>query len=77
MEELLKFLVKNITGIDDVEIQKQEEDGYIAFTLKPPQDRAGMLIGKEGKIIKTITRLMKVRATLDKKRVSVDVLPKE
>jgi predicted RNA-binding protein YlqC (UPF0109 family) len=74
MEELLKYLVENITGNSKIKISKSEEEGNVNFTIKPPDDVVGLIIGKAGKTIKAISSLLKVRATLEKKRVNVEVI---
>jgi len=77
MKGLLSFLVKNVCGIDNVNLEEQTDGDYITYVLKPKKEFAGLVIGKEGKIIKAITRLVKVRATLEKKIVNIDVSPLE
>jgi predicted RNA-binding protein YlqC (UPF0109 family) len=74
MEELLDYLVKNITGNNKIEINKNEEGGNINLAIKSPEEVVGLIIGKAGKTIKAISRLLKVRATLEKKRVNVEVI---
>ena len=76
MKKLLKFLVEKITGNKDFEIQESEEEGRVDYMILAPEEIVGMIIGKGGKTIKTIRNLLKVRATLDKKAVSVSVAPK-
>lgn len=76
MKKLLKFLVEKITGNKDFEIQDSEEEGRVDYMILAPEEIVGMIIGKGGKTIKTIRNLLKVRATLDKKAVSVSVAPK-
>mgnify|MGYP001612763304 FL=1 len=76
MKKLLKFLVEKITGNKDFEIQESEEEGRVDYMILAPEEIVGMIIGKGGKTIKTIRNLLKVRATLEKKAVSVSVAPK-
>ena len=73
MKDLLKFLVEKITGSKDYEIQESAEEGRHDFMILAPKDMVGMIIGKEGKTIKTIRNLLKVKATLGKEAVSVSV----
>jgi predicted RNA-binding protein YlqC (UPF0109 family) len=76
MKKLLKFLLEKITGGKDFEIQETEEGGRVDFAIIAPEDKVGMIIGKNGKTIKTLRNLLKVRATLEQKAVSVSVSPK-
>jgi len=76
MKELLTFLVEKITGNKDIKIEESEEEGRVDYLISAPEDIVGMIIGKGGKTIKAIRNLLKVRATLEKKAVSVSVEPK-
>ncbi|QLG69380.1 MAG: hypothetical protein CH104c_0148 [Candidatus Woesebacteria bacterium] len=75
MEELLKFIISSIIPGKDVTISKEEtEDGLITFYIKPNSEDAGILIGKGGKVIKSISQILKIKATLMKKRIILKVV---
>ena len=74
MEDLINFTVSNIIGSDDFEVSNEEDGEYIRYTIKAPEDVIGLIIGKGGKTIKSIRRLVKIRATLEKKRVDLEVV---
>lgn len=73
MSELLDFLIKKITGIEDFSIEEESEDSFTRFIVKTKEDQAGLVIGKGGKTIKTIRNLLKVRAILEDKAVTISV----
>jgi predicted RNA-binding protein YlqC (UPF0109 family) len=73
MKDLLTFLVEEMTGSKEFEIQESAEEGRHDFMILAPQEMVGMLIGKEGRTIKAIRNLLKVKATLEKEAVSVSV----
>jgi predicted RNA-binding protein YlqC (UPF0109 family) len=73
MNELISFLTKNLTGIEDYSINETEEEGGINYTISVPQEYVGLLIGRGGKTIKAIRNVVKVRATLEQKLVNVSV----
>lgn len=73
MKKLLEFLTKNTTGIKDFEIKEDTQNDFIDFTILTKPGTAGLIIGKQGKTIKAIRSILKVRATLDKKGVNVSV----
>ena len=73
MKDLLTFILKGITGKKDLEIVEETEGERIHFLVKAPEDSVGIIIGKEGRTIKAIRSLLKVKATLEKKGVSVSV----
>ena len=75
MEELLKFIISSILPEKNVAISKEEtEDDLITFYIKPNPEDAGILIGKGGKVIKSISQILKIKATLTKKRVILKVV---
>ena len=75
MEELLSQMIKGITGCDNFTIERQENEGGNLLLLKIPDEYIGLVIGKEGKTIKAIRALLKVRATLEKTRIDLNVEP--
>ena len=77
MKDLLTFILKGVTGKKDLEIVEETEGESTHFLVKAPEDSVGIIIGKEGRTIKAIRSLLKVKATLEKKGVSVSVEPKE
>jgi predicted RNA-binding protein YlqC (UPF0109 family) len=75
MEDLLKLIIKNLIGTDNFKITKEETEGVIIFNLMVPNEFVGLIIGKEGKCIKAIRTLLKIRATLENLRVDLNVKP--
>jgi predicted RNA-binding protein YlqC (UPF0109 family) len=75
MEELLKYIIKNITGVDNFEVTKTENEGLTLFTIRVPNEFVGLVIGREGKCIKAIRSLLKVRATLENVRADLNIEP--
>lgn len=73
MRKLLEFLLKGITGKEDFTIEENEEGDSINFEVEAGQDSIGMIIGRGGKNIRAIRNILKVRATLEKKGVSISV----
>ena len=73
MNKLLEFLLKGILGKEKFDVVETESEGRIDYTIKTAQENVGMIIGKGGKMIKTLRNILKVRATLEKKAVFVNV----
>lgn len=73
MKKLLEFLIKGVVPDEDVSIEEEIEGESHFFSIKVPTDSVGLVIGKAGKTIKAIRNLVKVRATLEKKGVSIDI----
>lgn len=81
MEKLLEYLIVGITNSKDYSVIKTEDDStpnnHINFEIKASPDIIGIIIGKEGKTVRAIRNLLRVRATLDKIAVSLSVTEKE
>lgn len=74
MRELLEYILKGITGNKKINVSENEENGHINLSVDLPNDLMGIVIGKGGKTIKMIRNILRVRATLEKKTVSI-ILP--
>ncbi len=72
MKDLLTFLLKGITG-KEIPVEETVEGERTSLYIKPPEDTMGIIIGKGGKTIRVIRNLVKVRATLEKKAVSITI----
>lgn len=75
MEELLKFLVSSVIGNENFNIEKEDNNSdLITFNIKPKKEDAGILIGKDGKNIKSIIQILKMKASIEKKKVVLRVV---
>jgi predicted RNA-binding protein YlqC (UPF0109 family) len=73
MKELLEYLIKGLLGEEKFEISEQSDAGRFVYTIKTAPENIGLIIGKGGHMIKSIRNVLKVRATLEKVVVSVNV----
>jgi predicted RNA-binding protein YlqC (UPF0109 family) len=73
MKDLLEFLLKGLLGEAKFEIVETNDAGRILFTIKVAPEQIGLIIGKGGHTIKALRNILKVRATLEKVAVSVNV----
>lgn len=74
MKELLEYLLKGLLPDAKFEIIETDEgEGKLTYTIKTAPENIGMIIGKGGHMIKAIRSLLKVRATLEKKAVFLNV----
>lgn len=73
MHDLLEFLLKGLLGKEKFEIIEEESEGRVMYTIKTAPENIGLIIGKGGHMIKTLRNVLKVRATLEKKAVSLNV----
>ena len=74
MNDLINFIIKGITGVKDIKITEEVENDHTTFNVQAPKEAIGIIIGKGGRTIKAIRNLLKVRATLEKKGVSISIV---
>ena len=73
MKELLEFLLKGLLGDEKFEIVEVNDAGRLVYTIKTAPENIGLIIGKGGHMIKSLRNILKVRATLEKTAVSLNV----
>ena len=73
MKDLLDYLLKGILGEEKFKISEEESEGRIVFKIKTDSENIGLIIGKGGRMIKNLRNLLKVRATLEKKAVNLEI----
>lgn len=76
MKELLEVIARGLVeNPDDVRVEEAEptEDGTIVFTLFVAEEDKGRVIGKQGRIAKSIRTVMRAAATRENKKVMVEI----
>ena len=63
MEDLLKTLIKPlVSDIKKIKIDTIQEENGLKFLITIPKNDIAKVIGKDGKMIKSIKNLLKIRA---------------
>jgi uncharacterized protein len=73
MKELLEFLLKGLLDKEKFEIAETDDAGRILYTIKTAPENVGLIIGKSGHMIKSLRNVLKVRATLEKTAVNLNI----
>ena len=59
VKKTLEYILSSITQKDDkVTVEEKEEEGLTIFEIVAPTQMIGKIIGKEGKIIKSIRAIL-------------------
>jgi len=78
MKELLEYIVKNIVSKPDaVKIDEQKTADGVLLNLTVDKEDMGVVIGKEGRIIRAIRSLVRIKAIRDGVRVDLELLEPE
>lgn len=72
MDELLKFLVKNLVEDENsVEVEKEEDEKSLTYRVKVASSDLGKVIGKNGRTATSIRTVMKSVGAKSRKKVFV------
>lgn len=75
MEEFLKTIITNLVdNKESVEITKAETEKSITFEVKVAEGDMGRVIGRQGRLAKSIRTVMKAAASKEHKKVSVEFI---
>ncbi|MCL1994969.1 MAG: KH domain-containing protein [Defluviitaleaceae bacterium] len=75
MKELLEVIIRNLASDqDEIKISQEEDNNNIILKLQVSKNDIGKIIGKNGKIIRSIRTIIKAGAFDTRKRVTVEIL---
>ena len=75
MKELVEFIASSLVdNPEDFKVEELESEGSVIIQLRVAPDDMGKVIGKQGKIAKSIRTLTKAAAAKEGKRVGVEIM---
>lgn len=75
MKEIIETIILNLVDKkEDVEINEVQGEKSIIFEVKVAQDDMGKVIGKQGRLAKSIRTVIRAIANKEQKRVTVEFL---
>ena len=75
MKELLEYIAKSLVDCpDDVYVTESESERALVLELHVNESDMGKVIGKQGRISKSIRAVMKAAASRANKRVVVEIV---
>lgn len=78
-DTLSKIITSIVENPDAVSVKEEEQDGVINFIVTVAKEDMGKIIGKNGKVIKSIRNVMKIPAIKNNKKIyiSLSEIPQE
>ena len=76
MENLLKVIAQGLVEDKDavtVTVDEPNEEGVVVYHLSVAQQDMGRVIGKQGRIAKSIRMVMRAAATKNNQKISVEI----
>lgn len=78
MKDTLTYIITSLVdNPDEVRVEEHEEEGITTFTITVHKDEIGKIIGKEGKVIRSIRNIMKIQAMKENKRINISLSDSE
>jgi len=74
MKDILTTIVKALVdNPDDVAVEENDDNGFVTLAISVNKDDMGKIIGKEGKVIRSIRNIMKIPAMKQGKKVQISL----
>jgi predicted RNA-binding protein YlqC (UPF0109 family) len=74
MKDTLKHIIASIVSDPDaVVVEESETDGITTYTVAVAKEDMGKVIGKEGKVIRSIRNVMQIPAIKENKRINISL----
>lgn len=74
MKDTLKYIISSIVEKpEEVEVKEEEQDGVLNFIVTVSKEDMGRVIGKGGKVIKSIRNVMKIPAIKNNKKIYISL----
>lgn len=75
MKETLEIIVKNLVDSpEEVSINELDGEKSIVFEVKVAETDMGKVIGKQGRVAKSVRTVMKAVAAKNKKRITIEFI---
>jgi len=75
MKELLTIIAKNLVqNPEAVSVEEEQQDSTLVLKLRVDPEDMGKVIGKQGRIAKSIRSVVKAAAIHNNKKVTVEIV---
>ncbi len=75
MKDLLRMIAAELVDHpEEVSVSQKEVDSKIVLELRVAPEDMGKVIGRQGRIAKSIRTIIKATAPIDQKKVVVDII---
>ena len=75
MKELVEYIARSIASEpDEVKVTEEEEDGRIILRLEVAPDDKGKVIGRQGRVARSIRVLLRVAAVKQGTRATLEIV---
>lgn len=73
-KELVEYIIKNLVSMpEEVQINSIDAEGKMMLKVKVAKEDMGRVIGKDGRIIRSIREIVNAYASKNHEKITVDV----
>lgn len=76
MLELVQYLVRELSGSDDITVELNEDKNNKEIIISAKKEDIGKIIGKQGRIAKSIRTIVKAASARERKKYTVTISEK-
>lgn len=76
MKDLLDYIISSLLEKKSYDIEENIDGDNTRFNLKIDPEYIGLIIGKEGRTVKSIRNILRIKAVLENKGVFLEVTEK-
>jgi predicted RNA-binding protein YlqC (UPF0109 family) len=73
MKDILEYILSEIFGKNGWEVEETKNSESIVLKIKPQESIVGKIIGKNGRTIKAIRDILKIKAAKEKKIIHLAI----
>ena len=74
MKDTLHYIVSSlVTSPDEITVDETEENDLFTYTVHVKKDDMGKIIGREGKVIRALRNVMKIKAMKQNVRINISL----
>lgn len=78
MKHLLEFILNRLVKFpEDLKIEESSDGDFIVFTIAANEEDYGRIIGKKGNMINALSHIIKAKASMEGKKISIKIKQEE
>ncbi len=74
MKDALLYILKSIVeDTDSLSVDENDDNGFVTLVIHANPSEIGKIIGKNGKIIRSIRNVIKIKAIKENKKIQISI----
>jgi predicted RNA-binding protein YlqC (UPF0109 family) len=78
MKHLLEFILNRLVKFpEDLKVEENIDEDFTIFTISANDEDYGRIIGKKGNMINALSHIIKAKASMENKKISIKIKQEE